>query len=211
MLPRSPSWVVFLRPPPRARGRRRGIVIYLFEISIHSFVSLARASCAGGCAVDLGLQLPMDVRLQQTVERLTQNDPTLQKLKLEGIFIGDAGAQAIADALRQNSTLQQLELRGNGIGDEGAQAITDALRESSTLAKLHLENNRIGDGVFRTIQDLLEEKRIARKAARLAAQLIVPRLNLPEQTIKETIQLFLVTPTVFASFAPSVAPAAVTT
>merc|ERR1719171_1896493 len=25
----------------------------------------------------------MDVRLQQTVERLTQNDPTLQKLKLE--------------------------------------------------------------------------------------------------------------------------------
>merc|ERR1719375_330920 len=107
--------------------------------------------------------------------------------------------------------LQQLELRGNGIGDEGAQAITDALRESSTLAKLHLENNRIGDGVFRTIQDLLEEKRIARKAARLAAQLIVPRLNLPEQTIKETIQLFLVTPTVFASFAPSVAPAAVTT
>ena len=125
--------------------------------------------------------------------------------------IGDAGAQAIADALRQNSTLQQLELRGNGIGDEGAQAITDALRESSTLVKLHLENNRIGDGVFRTIQDLLEEKRIARKAARLAAQLIVPRLNLPEQTIKETIQLFLVTPTVFASFAPSVAPAAVTT
>ena len=153
----------------------------------------------------------MDVRLQQTVERLTQNDPTLQKLKLEFSGIGDAGAQAIADALRQNSTLQQLELRGNGIGDEGAQAITDALRESSTLAKLDLENNRIGDGVFRTIQDLLEEKRIARKAARLAAQLIVPRLNLPEQTIKEMIQLFLVTPTVFASFAPSVAPAAVTT
>ena len=181
----------------------------------------------------------MDVELQQTVERLTQNDPTLQKLDLNGKHIGptgaqaiadalrqnstlqqldlsannidSAGAQAIADALRQNSTLQQLELRGNGIGDEGAQAITDALRESSTLAKLHLENNRIGYGVFRTIQDLLEEKRIARKAARLAAQLIVPRLNLPEQTIKETIQLFLVTPTVFASFAPSVAPAAVTT
>ena len=135
----------------------------------------------------------MDVELQQTIERLTQN------------------ASNVLQILRLLQRLQKLDLNGKHIGDEGAQAITDALRESSTLAKLHLEYNRIGDGVFRTIQDLLEEKRIARKAARLAAQLIVPRLNLPEQTIKETTQLFLVTPTVFASFAPSVAPAAVTT
>ena len=68
------------------------------------------------------LQIDMDVRLRQTVGRLTQSDPTLQKLELDDSGIGDAGALAIADALRQNSALQQLELRRNRIGDAGAEA-----------------------------------------------------------------------------------------
>ena len=103
----------------------------------------------------------MDVELQQTVERLTQNDPTLQKLDLNGKHIGPTGAQAIADALRQNSTLQQLDLSGNDIGPAGAQSIADALRQNSE----------------------------ARKATRLAAQHIVPRIgvryNLPGLVIQK--------------------------
>ena len=60
----------------------------------------------------------MDVRLQQIVERLTQNDPTLQKLDLRFLEIWDAGAEAIADALRRNTALQQLQLHLNGIGKD---------------------------------------------------------------------------------------------
>ena len=103
----------------------------------------------------------MDVRLQQTVERLTQNDPTLQKLKLEFSGIRDAGAQAIADALRQNSTLQHLELGGNDIGYAVEQAIADILRINSE----------------------------ARKATRLAAKHLVPRIgvryNLPGLVVQK--------------------------
>ena len=124
---------------------------------------LAQTSCAGACAVDGGLRLAMDVRLQQIVERLTQNDPTLQKLELRFLGIWDAGAQAIADALRQNSMLplQQLELRLNDIGVAGTQAIEDLLRSNAE----------------------------ARKATRLAAKHLVPRIgvryNLPGLVVQK--------------------------
>ena len=68
--------------------------------------------------------------LQESVVRLAQNDPTLQKLELRSNRIGAEGAQAIADALREKLTLRQLQLSSNAIGDAGAQAIAHALREN---------------------------------------------------------------------------------
>ena len=44
--------------------------------------------------------------------------------------IGDPGAQALAEALPQNSSLTKLDLYGNEIGDEGAQAIATALQNN---------------------------------------------------------------------------------
>ena len=117
----------------------------------------------------------MDVRLQQIVERLTQNDPTLQKLELRFLGIWDAGAQAIADALRQNSTLQQLELSDSGIGAARAQAIKDILRSNSK----------------------------ARNATRLAAQHVVPRMGVRYKVPKlavQVMQLFLVPSSIIEGF-----------
>ena len=126
----------------------------------------------------------MDVRLQQTVERLTQNDPTLQKLGLCYSYIGAAGAQAIADALRQNSTLQQLELSDSGIGAARAQAIKDILRSNSK----------------------------ARNATRLAAQHVVPRMgvryNVPGLPV-QVIQLCLVPSEIVMGFVTHEAAASV--
>ena len=118
-------------------------------------------------------------KLRQFVERLTQNDPTLQQLDLGGNSIGEAGAQAIADALRENSTLQQLDLSDNGIGSPGsltpasqagsdsdsesdneiegagARAIADALRQNSTLQQLELVGNDIQEAGKQAIKDIL--------------------------------------------------------
>ena len=116
--------------------------------------------------------------------RLARNDPTETNEDLSPFRLGDAGAHMIGEALRGNTTLVKLNLLGNAIGAAGAHTIGEALRENSAIVELHLDSNHIEDAGLQTIQDLIAEKRIARKAARLAAQLIVPCMNL---IIKGTI------------------------
>ena len=69
----------------------------------------------------------------ELVQRLARGDPTFVEYRLENAFVGDAGALAIAEALRENSTLQQLMLSSNHIGVGGAQAMAQALRAEDWL------------------------------------------------------------------------------
>ena len=73
----------------------------------------------------------------------------LQKLVLGANTIGDAGAAAIAEALKVNAVLHTLVLGsllgGNSIGDAGALAIADALKVNAVLEELYLSGNFIGD------------------------------------------------------------------
>ncbi len=46
--------------------------------------------------------------------------------KINRNCIGDAGARALADALRMNSTLQRIDLEGNNIGYQGARDLADS-------------------------------------------------------------------------------------
>ncbi|XP_011270823.1 hypothetical protein CAOG_09090 [Capsaspora owczarzaki ATCC 30864] len=78
------------------------------------------------------------------------------ELKLDGNRIGEAGAQAIAEALKMNTTLTQLDLQLNQIGDEGAQAIAEALRANTTLTWLKLSYNQIGDAGAQAIAEALK-------------------------------------------------------
>lgn len=83
-------------------------------------------------------------------------------LHLFGNAIGDAGASAIADALRDNTSLERIYLGANQIGDQGAKALADTLRENTLtleqvqeltdddetppyLTALNLDDNVIGD------------------------------------------------------------------
>ena len=63
--------------------------------------------------------------------------------------IGDAGATALAEALKSNSTLKALRLDSNDIGYEGAMAMAmamaEALKTNSTLKEIRLDFNNIGD------------------------------------------------------------------
>ncbi|XP_004365854.1 NOD3 protein [Capsaspora owczarzaki ATCC 30864] len=73
----------------------------------------------------------------------------------ENTVIGDAGAKAIAEALRLNKTLQHLYLQQNQIGDDGALAIAQTLRVNTTLHTLYLNDNQLGDGGAQAIAEAL--------------------------------------------------------
>ena len=59
--------------------------------------------------------------------------------------IGDAGAEALAEALQKNSFLRHLQLRANGVGDAGAVSIARVLQYNNSLTELNLDGNKIGD------------------------------------------------------------------
>ena len=58
-------------------------------------------------------------------------------------FIGDKGAEALAQALKENKHLHTMNLRGNRIGDLGAGALGGMLRKNRTLRNLNLDGNAI--------------------------------------------------------------------
>lgn len=57
------------------------------------------------------------------------NGRTIRTLYLAGNLIGEDGALAIADVIRQGCTIRKLYLTGNRIGAEGARGITEAIIE----------------------------------------------------------------------------------
>ncbi|KJE96145.1 hypothetical protein CAOG_06510 [Capsaspora owczarzaki ATCC 30864] len=77
-------------------------------------------------------------------------------LDLSDAQIGDAGAQAIAKALKANTRLTWLDLSNNQIGDSGVQAIAKSLKANETLTGLHLSNNQIGDSGVQAIAKSLK-------------------------------------------------------
>ncbi|MFH1462054.1 MAG: hypothetical protein ABIF12_03855, partial [bacterium] len=79
---------------------------------------------------------------------------TLTSLDLDYNRIGDAGALALADALKVNRTLTSLNLGRNGIHAEGAQALANALRVNTTLTSLDLSYNRIGDAGVLAVEQI---------------------------------------------------------
>ena len=70
---------------------------------------------------------------------------TLTTLDLGGCDIRGAGAQALAGALCANATLTTLRLHCNGFGDLGVQALAGALHVNSTLTTLGLAGCSVGD------------------------------------------------------------------
>ena len=82
---------------------------------------------------------------------------------LEGNELGDRGAVAVAELVRQSATLVWLGLGSNGIGPVGGVALAEALRDSATrdappsLTALDLSSNgstcRRRNGLGRTVRD----------------------------------------------------------
>lgn len=70
----------------------------------------------------------------------------LTELRIIMNNIGDNGAVAIAQALRDDSTLTHLDLSSAHISNRGAAEIATALQQNRTLQTLNLADNKIGFG-----------------------------------------------------------------
>lgn len=99
------------------------------------------ATLAGGIAshralnlLDLGFNNIGDEGIKSLAKGLrdaasNRQGGTLQTLYLAGNLIGEDGAMAIADFIRNGSRLRKLYMTGNKIGGDGVKAITDAILE----------------------------------------------------------------------------------
>ena len=85
------------------------------------------------------------MNLSEIIPQLKANDPGLTCIDLGGNQIGDAGAQALAGALKVNCTVASIDLVSNGIGDAGAQALAGALKVNRTVMGIYLRFNEIGE------------------------------------------------------------------
>jgi Ran GTPase-activating protein (RanGAP) involved in mRNA processing and transport len=77
--------------------------------------------------------------------------------------IGDAGAKAVAEAIKVNSTLQEINLNMNSIGDEGAKAVAEAMKFNSTLHEIIFYWNYIGDDLQSQIAETLKDNHFRKK------------------------------------------------
>ena len=93
---------------------------------------------------------------QGILKSLRDNDASLTILGLNSNQIGNAGASALADALRVNTSLTELNLYNNQIGDAGATALADALKLNTSLTTLNLNSNQIGDDGASALADALK-------------------------------------------------------
>lgn len=60
-------------------------------------------------------------------------------------YLGERGAEILAEALSKNEHIQELSLKGNDVGDAGVQHICRALlKRKCQINKLDLGNNRSG-------------------------------------------------------------------
>ncbi|KJE90017.1 hypothetical protein CAOG_009423 [Capsaspora owczarzaki ATCC 30864] len=102
---------------------------------------------------------------------------------LYGEEVGDAGALAIAEALKVNTTVTKIELCQNQIGEVGARALAETLKVNETVTWIAIWRNQIGDAgasavaealkVNKTVTCLiLAENRIADAGAQAIAELI---------------------------------------
>ena len=58
---------------------------------------------------------------------------TLTRLEIDNNGIGDAGASALAEALKVNKTLMALSIICNNIGDASKQALKSSARNGCTV------------------------------------------------------------------------------
>jgi Ran GTPase-activating protein (RanGAP) involved in mRNA processing and transport len=84
-------------------------------------------------------------------------DRGVRHLSLAGNAIGDAGAKAIAAALKLNVSLEELDLTGCSIGAEACSAIADALLSNTNLKHLVLDYNSIGSAGAASLAVLLSD------------------------------------------------------
>ena len=91
------------------------------------------------------------------IQKVRDNDSNYTKLHWYKRGVGADGAEAIAEALAENSSVTLIHLRGNNIGNDGAKAIAEALKKNSSVTQISLSNNDIGADGAEAIAEALKK------------------------------------------------------
>ena len=126
--------------------------IWWCTVSAHGLLELAKAIHNNSTLQEKNLEdftctVNGDDEAEDFVQLLVEYPQVVGQYKTDTLItqISNAGAVALAQALRQNSTLNGLNLSNNSISNAGAVALGQALCCNSTLEELHLSNNSISD------------------------------------------------------------------
>jgi hypothetical protein len=100
-----------------------------------------------------------DVPVVQLLADGLGESPSLPELFLCKAEIDDAGACALAEAMRRNKRLERLHLEGNPILDRGTDAIIESLKENCTLQHVGLSLEFSSERRVRLIRAMDDEGR----------------------------------------------------
>jgi len=92
--------------------------------------------------------------LDDAVRGLRAN--TVKGIDLAGDGIGDPGATALAEALKENKSVKTIDLGGNKIGDTGATALAEAVKENKSVERIRLLGNSISPKVLEAVEDAMQ-------------------------------------------------------
>uniref|UniRef100_A0A8C4GUB4 Tropomodulin 4 (muscle) n=1 Tax=Dicentrarchus labrax TaxID=13489 RepID=A0A8C4GUB4_DICLA len=108
-------------------------------------------------------ELPNPTNVEETLERIHNNDSGLTEVNLNNIKVSWTGntvivASACAEMLQENTSLQSLNIESNFITSDGMMAIIKAMANNATLVELKIDNQRqkLGDSVEMEIASMLE-------------------------------------------------------
>lgn len=100
--------------------------------------------------------------LQPLAQSLGQNH-TLRALTFYYVFLCDAGAELIANALKENVHVKFLKLEHCDIGDVGGREIAKMLVLNETLEEVNLSNNLMANGAGKQFAEALSVNRVLKK------------------------------------------------
>lgn len=104
-----------------------------------------------------------DVTVLKPVAQSLGQNHTLCALTFYYVFLCDAGAELIANALKGNGHIKHLKLDHCEIGDVGGSAVAKMLVSNETLEEVNLSNNLMANGAGKQFAEALSVNRVLKK------------------------------------------------
>lgn len=143
-----------------------GLVMDLIPKTHMTFTSLASVHCCLVASASLsspqvtsigfGLSQVGDTGALAVAEAVRQGG-SCQELRLERNSLGLGAAVALGGLLRGSSKLQKLRLNGNSLGDQGMQLIADSLRGNHNMTLIFVASNKVSDAGAAAVAEMLVE------------------------------------------------------
>jgi Ran GTPase-activating protein (RanGAP) involved in mRNA processing and transport len=89
--------------------------------------------------------------VEELLDLVGQNDVSVEKVDLDGAYLGEDGVVAVACALRANTHVRSVLIGANAPGEGGLRALFDMMRSNSSITLLSVGASMITDAVVSAI------------------------------------------------------------